>query len=712
MTLRLAWRNVRRSARDYAIYFLTLALGVAMFYAFNALTEQSVMFDALSTENQRMLDLLEYMMGLFSGAVAFVLAFLVVYANRFLLKRRKREFGMYLMLGMGAGRVARILLVETALIGALSLAAGLLVGVGASQGLSFATAALMGTTMTKYQFVVSVKAIVLTLACFAGIFLLSALVDVVFVSRRKLADLISAHEGSERQIGRNPVVSCVVFVLSLVVLGVAYWRLSVNGLVRPDQDFAVATVLMILGTLMFFWSVMNVALVVLGRSKGLRFRGLSMFTMRQISSKVNTTFASTSVICVMLFFALTTVSGGLAMVDLFAGNVEKCTRYDATINTVLSVGSLDEAMTGDDYTKTFQKTFGDSYERMVENDFDGIGYLEEHSQTWSQLVKDAVQLDYYLTDVTYGDLLDSRGSGVEPTSVESDSMRVSKIRVLDVAQMNRALAMMGKEPVELGSDQFLVNNTSSGYDEVVASLSQNGAHMTLFGKELTCAKEGFSEPMRTCAMDDVILEVVVPTWVADQFRSKNVVPYEGYIDVMYSCDRAQGDVLLEQALVEAFPKAKKALDGVMIGENWPVVSAYSGVRMGEQANGLRMIITYLAVYIGMVLMLTTAAVLAIQQLSEVADSLPRYRRLRILGAEDRKIRGSLRTQTLTYFLAPLGLALCHSTCALWVLDRAFMAELGVNIAGAAVTAMGLLLVLYACYYAVAYLTSRSMVARA
>ena len=110
MTLKLALRNVHRSARDYAVYFLTLALGVAMFYAFNSISEQTVLFDALSAESKRVLGLLNLFMGLFSGAVAFVLAFLVVYANRFLLKRRKREFGMYLTLGMGPGQVSRILL--------------------------------------------------------------------------------------------------------------------------------------------------------------------------------------------------------------------------------------------------------------------------------------------------------------------------------------------------------------------------------------------------------------------------------------------------------------------------------------------------------------------------------------------------------------------------------------------------------------------------
>jgi putative ABC transport system permease protein len=170
MLVKLAMRNVRRAGRDYAIYFITVTLGVALFYAFNAVRSQAVLFDALSADSVRMLGLLTMLIGLFSVVVACVLGFLVVYANRFLIRRRRREFGTYLLLGMGAGRVSCMLLCETFLVGAVSLVAGLALGVAVSQGLSFLTAALMGTTMTKYRFIVSTDALVLTAVSFAAIF--------------------------------------------------------------------------------------------------------------------------------------------------------------------------------------------------------------------------------------------------------------------------------------------------------------------------------------------------------------------------------------------------------------------------------------------------------------------------------------------------------------------------------------------------------------
>ena len=155
MYLKLALRNIRRSVRDYAIYFITLLFGVAVFYAFNSIGSQQILFDMETSASRSVFDSTTYILGMFSVVVACVLGFLILYANQFLIRRRKREFGTYLVLGMTPGHVSRIVLYETVLVGMLSLAVGLICGVLLSQGLSFFTAALFGTTMTNYQFVFS-----------------------------------------------------------------------------------------------------------------------------------------------------------------------------------------------------------------------------------------------------------------------------------------------------------------------------------------------------------------------------------------------------------------------------------------------------------------------------------------------------------------------------------------------------------------------------
>lgn len=119
---------MRKSFKDYGIYFLTLILGVAIFYIFNSLDSQQAM-SVLGSSTYEIIELMIQMLGGVSVFVSFILGFLIVYANNFLIKRRKKEFGIYMTLGMGKMQISRILLGETFPIGLLSLAVGLLIGI-------------------------------------------------------------------------------------------------------------------------------------------------------------------------------------------------------------------------------------------------------------------------------------------------------------------------------------------------------------------------------------------------------------------------------------------------------------------------------------------------------------------------------------------------------------------------------------------------------
>ncbi len=309
MYLKLALRNIRRSVRDYAIYFITLLFGVAVFYAFNSIGSQKILFDMETSASQSVFDSTTYILGMFSVVVACVLGFLILYANQFLIRRRKREFGTYLVLGMTPGHVSRIVLYETVLVGLLSLAVGLICGILLSQGLSFFTAALFGTTMSNYQFVFSSDAFLVTLACFAAIYVVVALFNTITVSRCKLIDLIRAGEKNERAGVRNPWVCLVGFVAAIAILAYAYEQLIENGLVMLDQpEFLRATIGMLVGSLLFFWSLAGFAIAVLTRMRGVYLRKLNLFTIRQIASTVNTAFLSLWAVCVLLFFSITVFS--------------------------------------------------------------------------------------------------------------------------------------------------------------------------------------------------------------------------------------------------------------------------------------------------------------------------------------------------------------------------------------------------------------------
>ena len=329
---KVALRNIRRSVKDYAIYFVTLLMAVTLFYAFNSISEQQVMTEINESSHMDFSQFVGEMVSLFSYIIAFVLAFLIIYANSLLIRRRKREFGMYFMLGMRPIQVSRIIIYETVLVGVISLALGLGLGVLVSQLLSFATAAIFGIALPDYQFSFSMDACIMTLVCFCVIFFVVAVFNVFSIRRCKLIDLMNADAKSEKVAVRNPWVCLVLFIVSIGLLAAAYWQLKINGMTMlMDDNFKAATILMLVGTFLLFFSLAGFIIAVVTRVRGFYLKKLRPFTTRQVASKVNTSFVSMGIVSVLLFLAITTFATGMGLVQMFVGDIEEANPYDASV---------------------------------------------------------------------------------------------------------------------------------------------------------------------------------------------------------------------------------------------------------------------------------------------------------------------------------------------------------------------------------------------
>ena len=174
MLCKLAWGNVRRAGRDYLVYLLTLTLGVTVFYAFNTISMQ---VDIAGIDEEGLAQVMGSILGDLTYFLAGVMAFLMVYANNFIMKRRKKEFGLYQVLGMGRGRVATIMALETVIVSVVAFVAGIVLGVGLSQLMTFFTASLFKTQIANFHFFFSVHAFNLTLACMLVMFVLTLLLN-------------------------------------------------------------------------------------------------------------------------------------------------------------------------------------------------------------------------------------------------------------------------------------------------------------------------------------------------------------------------------------------------------------------------------------------------------------------------------------------------------------------------------------------------------
>lgn len=680
MLLKLAVRNMRRSLRDYAIYFVTLLIAVTVFYAFNSVGDQQVMHDIAASNNANVIEFTGYMMNIFSVIVALVLGFLVIYANQLLITRRKREFGIYLVLGMRPGQVSRILLYETVFIGLGSLVLGLGLGILISQLLSFATAALFGVAMPQYQFSFSPGACIATLACFIAIFIVVAIFNVITVRRCKLIDLIGAKAKRQKIVIRNPWVCLVLFAISLVLIGLAYWQLDINGMTLMfDTEFQRATVLMLVGSLLFFFSLSGFVIAVFTRLRGVYLKRLRPFTTRQVASKFNTSFVSIWVVCVLLFFAITTFATGLGLIDAFTGDIDEANPYDA------SVIAYDEEVVYEN---------GKGTKRPVDVDISQTNaYLQQHVANWDTLVAASAQLDFYgLPDMTYGKLMDAVNTYLADSMSNTSTLNQS-VQVVGLTQFNDMLALSDKQPVTLSSGEYLVTNSMSASEKIADAVVAQHMPLPTPAGDLVPASHVEKVQLNDFDMLSNALTMVVPDDVITTLAQMET-PDSVYVNIMYE-SRSNAE--------EAFVDAVDA----------PGVSTViTRAQMVGQASGLRVMITYLAIYIGLVLLVATAAVLAIQLLSLTIDSLDRYRLLSKLGCDTSMLTHSLFEQVVIYFVAPLALAVCHSACAIAVLSESLFAALGRDLFPSIVMAACLVVAIYGGYMLITYLTSRASVKQA
>ncbi|HAT4341017.1 TPA: FtsX-like permease family protein, partial [Clostridium perfringens] len=279
MYFKIALNNVRKSFKDYSIYFLTLTLGVCIFYAFNSIGDQKAFLE-LGKSQTDIIKVIQELISQMSVFISCILGGLILYANNFLVKKRKKELGIYMTLGMGKNKISKILTYETALVGIISLAIGLVSGIIVSQGISAFTTKLFEVPLSNYKFLLSTDAILKTILYFGIIFILVMLFNTFVISKYKLIDLITAAKKNEDIKIKNPILTAIIFFISLVVLGVAYKLILKVGLNPFNSMFFTSIILGILGTLLLFFSLSGFILYVLQKNKNVYLKSLNIFVLR------------------------------------------------------------------------------------------------------------------------------------------------------------------------------------------------------------------------------------------------------------------------------------------------------------------------------------------------------------------------------------------------------------------------------------------------
>ena len=670
MLFKISFNNIRKSVRDYAIYFFTLVIGVSVFYVFNAIETQTA-FLKVSESTKEIIELLASMLSGVSVFVSVVLGLLIVYASRFLMKRRNKEFALYLTLGMGKGKISAILFFETLIVGFVSLSVGLFVGIGLSQLMSAFVANLFEADMTSYKFTLSLDAVLKTLIYFGIMYLAVMIFNSFIISKFKLIDLINSGKKSEKLRLKNPILCVVIFIMSAAALSYAYYRVGWNAETLDGKATLLMIVIGSVATFFIFWSMSGMLLRIMMSVKKVYFRGLNSFTFRQVSSKVNTMVMSMTVICLMLFVTICSLSSAFTIRNSMNANLKELCPADCELilinrNNYEILDCFDKINV--DFTRNFKE-------------YVTFNVYRDEAFTFEEVVGDGLeelkqQYRFLITDVPED--------------------------IVKLSDYNNLMKLYGKEGISLKDDEFAVICDFSNIKKIRDLSLSSGSSVTIFGKSL---KSKYSE----CLDGFIDLSAqhinggfyIVPDSLVDE-KAVERNYFIGNYNANSKEDKANIEKLVNEDVKKLEQQYSDSDDAISCGLN-------TRIDVAEASIGLGAIVTFLGLYIGIVFLISCGAVLALKELSEDVDSIPRYEMLRKIGADERDISKSLLRQTGIFFLIPMLLACIHSVFGMKFSVAVFEVLGTEKSTSSIVYASLIILMIYGGYFLVTYFCGKGII---
>ena len=643
-TCKLIFRNVCKNIRDYLIYFLTLTLSVSLFYAFNSISDQPA-FSDMGMTGTLLYRQLGIMLSTLSTMIAVVLAFLILYANQFLLKRRKKELGVYMMLGMKKRRISRLFAGETLCVGIIALGTGLLLGFFFSQGFSLIALRLFAINLEKFRIVFSAGALRQTVLCFTIIFFIVMLFNIRSVTNVKLIDLLTDGRKNESMQTENRILPVCLFLLSLLCIGISAALFNKNGILPSHENnlFQLAAAALVAGTFLLFYSLSAVFMQAASARKCFYLKGV------------------VTVVCGLLTITICAVSIGASTALAMNKMSRSATPYDLNVLSNVS----------------------------VDGDSDIAAYLAAHDITISNYAKATEQISVYEADMTYSALFEGQKVKFWPID---EKVPDSKVSVISISDLNRALSMQNKAPVTLNDGQYLLNCNYNGTYRYVAAALQSHPEITVGGATLQRAE------------DKVLQETYIMTSVGNNDRGTLIVPDSVTAslekDVNALLVQYKPDADSNEVLQKMIPIGLDSTHGYRYAEK---------NMMYETFYGLDALVSFLCCYIGLVFLLICAALLALKQLTETTDNVYRYGLLQKLGAGHRQINHTLFVQTVVFFAIPLVVAGVYSAFLIGKAMAVVEEFMNIHIATNIGLTIVLFLLVYGSYFLATYLSCKRIV---
>lgn len=657
MYFKMAVRNVKKSFKDYGIYFLTLALAVCIFYSFNSIESQQVISEMRESKNYYG-DSLIKAVSYISVFVSIIIGCLIIYANNFLIKRRSGEFAIYMTLGMSKKKISKILFYETVVVGFIALIVGLLIGFGISQCLSLLVINLFNKDMSKYAFTLSMPAILKTILYFGIMFIIVMIFNSISMSKYKIIDLIRSGRKNEKIKYSKPIVSILAFIISITALGYSYYEALTEKLNFEGNTLIKILIAGAIGSVLFFYSISSLTIYLYKRQKKNYYRGLNVFIVKQISSKIKTNFVSMSLIAMMLFVTILSLSTGISKKNSMEENLRKSTPYDASVNFYLK--NYDEGNAEKAKAKI----------KEVLKDKDDFGEKTEFINA------------YIDKNIKVNDYVDYEYS--------------NNIIFVKESEYNKNRKLINKGPIKLSDNEvLLVSSYDDLEDKINNFIKDNGKKIKIKNKEYHIQNDKVcSENFSTDIVPNCVFTIVINDKFCDDLSwCQTALNVEFPDDNIESCEEKYSDNLIlnddrnEEYRIESVTKKREEI----------------------KKTGITAIMLLVLIYIGFVFMITSIAVLAIQQLSEASDSIERYNALKRIGANEKMISKTIFRQIFIYFFTPVILAIVHSIVGIKAVVNSMTLYGNHDILKTSLLAIIIFIVIYFGYFIVTYNSYKGIV---
>ena len=680
MLFKLSIKNIQKSIKDYAIYFLTLVLGVAIFYVFNSIESQTVMMK-VSSNTLEIINLMNQLLSSVSVFISFILGFLIIYASRFLIKRRNKEFGIYLTLGMSKRKISLILFFETLIIGILSLGVGLLIGFFLSELMSLLVANLFEADMTNFRFIFSSSAALKCLIYFGIMYLIVMIFNTISVSKCKLIDLINSSKKTEKIKLKNPILCVIIFIIACVMLIYSYYFVTSDSKLSGDvTSLYIPIVLGALSTFLIFWSLSGLILKIVMNMKGLYYKGLNSFTLRQVSSKINTTVFSSTIICLMLFITICFLSSCLSIKNSLTGNIDELSKVDVEI--------IKDRNVTDDFIKDYEL----NDEIIADTKIDILETLKNNNIDKNNF-KDMLIVYYYKTNLT---LQDTLGDEYEEVKEKFPLMNFFvKENIMSISDYNKVAKLYGNKAYTLKENEYIVIADYNSMIDIRNKALNKNSKVTVNDNVLTPkyseCKYGFVDVGAQHLNSGII---VVPDNVVNENMPKKEILLANY-NANAKVEKQKINSLINN-LENTYNKTN-------------LVSYNTKIDMLESSIGLGALVTFIGLYLGIIFLISSAAILALKELSESTDNKERYKMIRKLGADEKMINKALFNQIFIFFMIPLSLAIVHSIFGIKFAKK-ILGTMGISGLTSSITMAFIFLVLiYGGYFLLTYFASKNII---